>query len=68
MSPPLLTSPTGVGVADGEGDRIFAPFYRSSRTRDIAGTDNNRIRPEGSASKRAWTTSSVSYGRYSCMT
>jgi signal transduction histidine kinase len=28
----------GVGVPDDERDRIFAPFYRASRTRDIAGT------------------------------
>lgn len=28
----------GVGVPDDERDRIFAPFYRTSRTRDIAGT------------------------------
>ncbi|HEY8807972.1 MAG TPA: ATP-binding protein [Candidatus Limnocylindria bacterium] len=28
----------GVGVPDDETDRIFAPFYRASRTRDIAGT------------------------------
>ena len=28
----------GVGVPDDERDRIFAPFYRTSRTRDLAGT------------------------------
>ena len=28
----------GVGVPDDERDRIFAPFYRASRTRDIPGT------------------------------
>jgi two-component system sensor histidine kinase VicK len=28
----------GVGVPDDERDRIFAPFYRTSRTRDIPGT------------------------------
>jgi signal transduction histidine kinase len=28
----------GVGVPDDERDMIFAPFYRASRTRDIAGT------------------------------
>jgi signal transduction histidine kinase len=28
----------GVGVPDDEQERIFAPFYRASRTRDIAGT------------------------------
>ena len=28
----------GMGIAAGEHDRIFAPFYRTSRTRDIPGT------------------------------
>lgn len=28
----------GVGVPDDERDRIFAPFYRASRTRDIPGS------------------------------
>ena len=28
----------GVGIAADERDRIFAPFYRTSRTRDIPGT------------------------------
>ncbi|HEV2009821.1 MAG TPA: ATP-binding protein [Candidatus Limnocylindria bacterium] len=28
----------GIGVPDDERDRIFAPFYRTSRTRDISGT------------------------------
>jgi signal transduction histidine kinase len=28
----------GVGVAEDEQERIFAPFYRASRTRDISGT------------------------------
>jgi signal transduction histidine kinase len=28
----------GVGVPDDEADRIFEPFYRTSRTRDVAGT------------------------------
>ena len=28
----------GVGVPEDEQERIFAPFYRASRTRDIAGT------------------------------
>jgi signal transduction histidine kinase len=28
----------GVGVPDDERERIFAPFYRASRTRDIPGT------------------------------
>lgn len=28
----------GVGVPDDERDRIFAPFYRTTRTREIAGT------------------------------
>jgi signal transduction histidine kinase len=28
----------GVGIAPDERDRIFAPFYRSSRTRDVPGT------------------------------
>jgi signal transduction histidine kinase len=28
----------GVGVPDGERERIFAPFYRTSRTKEIAGT------------------------------
>ncbi len=28
----------GVGVPDDEAGRIFAPFYRTSRTRDVAGT------------------------------
>lgn len=28
----------GVGIAPDERDRIFAPFYRTSRTRDVPGT------------------------------
>jgi two-component system sensor histidine kinase SenX3 len=28
----------GIGVPDDERDRVFAPFYRTSRTRDISGT------------------------------
>ena len=28
----------GVGVPADESDRIFAPFYRTSRTREISGT------------------------------
>jgi signal transduction histidine kinase len=28
----------GVGVPDDEADRIFTPFYRTSRTREISGT------------------------------
>jgi signal transduction histidine kinase len=28
----------GVGVPEDERERIFAPFYRASRTRDIPGT------------------------------
>jgi signal transduction histidine kinase len=28
----------GVGIAAEEGDRIFAPFYRAARTRDVPGT------------------------------
>jgi signal transduction histidine kinase len=28
----------GIGVPDDDRDRIFAPFYRTSRTRDIPGT------------------------------
>jgi signal transduction histidine kinase len=28
----------GVGVPEDEADRIFAPFYRTSRTREISGT------------------------------
>jgi len=28
----------GVGVPDDERDRVFAPFYRTSRTREISGT------------------------------
>ena len=28
----------GVGVPDNERDRVFAPFYRTSRTREISGT------------------------------
>lgn len=34
----IRVSDRGVGVPDDERDRIFAPFYRASRTRDIAGT------------------------------
>ena len=34
----IRVSDRGVGVPDDERDRIFAPFYRTSRTRDIPGT------------------------------
>ncbi len=34
----IRVSDHGVGVPDHEADRIFAPFYRTSRTRDVAGT------------------------------
>jgi signal transduction histidine kinase len=34
----LRVTDHGVGVPDDEADRIFAPFYRTSRTRDVAGT------------------------------
>jgi signal transduction histidine kinase len=34
----LRVTDRGVGVPDAETDMLFAPFFRTSRTRDIAGT------------------------------
>jgi signal transduction histidine kinase len=55
----------GVGVPDDEADRIFTPFYRTSRTREISGTGlglhiSRRIAEQHRG--RLWLESSTSAG------